>query len=299
MTEPLAENRARPALTGAILAKLALEDFAGFFLPGHELIIPLTIGDTSGHASAKSKGSERWIAISRDMADHEIATPATFLFHLLILGHEIAHVVHEHVYAGQQEAKDYSALEFWADFYGAKVAMTLITYDTQICKSFGGFLQAASEKKERLQYLADAIDMMIAGNVYVAHRKYPPPLVRAGLISNGVTSFLRHNMGAAFTPKMYPGIFATLMSGPSVQAIIETDALQTDFSSEPIERIQRWHREMQGDRPAITSHFKVNLLPYLHTTFDQTDKEREMSKRERLAELQAAGFLQDVELGAL
>lgn len=300
MTEPLVEETvAKPKLTGEVLANMALQDFADFFLPGYELVIPLTIGDTSSHASAKSRGPKRWIAISRDMADHEIATPATFLFHLLILGHEIAHVVHEHVYAGQQEARDHSALEFWADFYGAKVAMTLITFDTRICESFSRYLRSASENKKRLTYLAEAVDMMIAGNVYNSHPKYPPPLVRAGLINNGVTSFLRHNMGAEFTPNMYPSIFATLMSGPSVQGFIETDALRTDFSSEPIERIQRWHREMQGNRPAITPHFRFNLLPYLHTTFDQIDEERHISKQERLAELQAAGYLQDVKAGDL
>lgn len=300
MTDPhIEDTAAKSKLTGAILANMALQDFADFFLPGYELVIPLRIGDTSSHASAKSRGSKRWIAISRDMADHEIATPATFLFHLLILGHEIAHVVHEHVYAGQQEAKDHSALEFWADFYGAKVMMTLITFGSRICKSLDEHLQSASEDKKRLTYLAEAVDMMIATNVYNAHPKYPPPLVRAGLINNGVTSFLRHNMGAEFTPNMYPSIFATLMSGPSVQRLIETDALQTDYSSDPIDRIQRWHREMQGNRPAITPHFRFNLLPYLHTTFDQTDEERKISKQERLAELQAAGFLQDAKLGDL
>ena len=300
MSDPkVEETAAKPKLSGEVLANMALQDFADFFLPGHQLVIPLTIGDTRSHASAKSRGPKRWIAISRDMADHEITDPATFLFHLLIVGHEIAHVVHEHVYAGQQEAKDHSALEFWADFYGAKVTMTLITFGSRICDSLEDFVQGASEDKKRLTYLGEAVDMMIATNVYNAHPKYPPPLVRAGLINNGVTSFLRHNMGADFTPKMYPSIFATLMSGPSVQRLIETDALQTDFSSEPIERIQRWHREIQGNRPAITPHFRFNLLPYLHTTFDQTDGERQLSKQERLAELQAAGFLEDVRLGDL
>lgn len=81
--------------------------------------------------------------------------------------------------------------------------------------------------------------------------------------------------------------------------LIETDAFRTNLSSEPIERIQRWHRETQGNRPAITPHFHFNLLPYLHTTFDQTDEGRRISKQERLAELQAAGYLKDVKPGDL
>jgi hypothetical protein len=285
-----------PLFTGEALANMALQDFADFFLPEREFVIPLTIGDTTSHASAKSLGKKRWIAISRDMADHEIAGPATFLFHLLILGHEIAHVVHEHVYAGQQEPKDHSALEFWADFYGAKVTMTLITFGGRICERLADYVNYASDGKKRLTYMSEALDMMIAGNVYNAHPRYPPPLVRAGLVNNGVTSFLRHNMGASFDPKMYLSIFRTMMGGRSVQELIKTDALRTDYSFEPLERVQRWHREMQGDRAAITSHFKFNLLPYLHTTFDQTDEERGISRGQRLAELQAAGYLQDVKL---
>jgi hypothetical protein len=287
-------DRSEIPITGEDLANMALADFAEFFLPDHRLTIPLSIGDTGSHASAKSKGARRWIAISRDMAGHEIDGPATFLFHLLILGHEIAHVVHEHVYAGQQQAADHSALEFWADFYGAKVMMTLITFGPRISESFQRHYPTREAYGKRLLHVGEAVDKMIAGNVYNLHPKYPAPLLRASLVYNGVTSFLRHNMGRTFTPEMYLSIFRAVMAGPSVKRLIATDVHQADFTSEPIERIQKWHREMQGDRAAITPDFYPNLLPYLHTTFDQTDEEREHSKRIRLEEMHAGGYLLDV-----
>ncbi|RIV82185.1 hypothetical protein [Aurantiacibacter zhengii] len=292
-------DHAKPSLIGERLAEMALQDFAEFFLPGYELVIPLTVGDSSSHASAKSRGQERWIAISRDMAQHEISDPATFLFHVLIVGHEIAHVVHEHVFAGEQDAKDHSALEFWADFYGAKVTMTLITFGDRICESLAAFVEHADEGKTRLAFLGEAVDMMIAGGVYDTHPRYPQPLVRAGLISNGVTSFLRQNMGDSFSPDMYVSIFSAIMGGPSTQDLIRSDAFKTDYSFEPIERLQQWHRRIQGDRVAITSHFRLNLLPYLHTTFDQSEDERVISKARRLKELQEAGFLPGVTLDDL
>lgn len=286
-------------LTGEILARMALEDFAEFFFQGRELIIPLTIGDTRSHASAKSKGKKRWIAISRDMAEHEIDGPATFLFHLLILGHEIAHIAHEHVYSGQQDTIEHSALEFWADFYGAKVLMTLITFGARIRENFDSYFSDPDEYRKRLTHVGDAVDRMVETNVYNEHPKYPAPLVRVGLVQNGICSFLRHNMGASFKPSMYASIFTIVMSGPTVRHLMESDPNQADFSDEPIKRILNWHRAMQGDRSAITPDFKFHLLKYLHTTFDQTDEERGISQAMRLSELHAAGYLLDVKLGDL
>lgn len=300
MSDPLTSNSIdMPTLTGETLARMALEDFAEFFLRGRELTIPLTIGDTSSHASAKSKDKKRWIAISLDMAENEIDGPSTFLFHLLILGHEIAHIVHEHVYSGQQDTKDHSALEFWADFYGAKVMMTLITFGARIRETFSSYFSNPEEYRKRLTHVGEAVDRMVATNIYNEHPKYPPPLVRVGLIQNGVCSFLRHNMGGAFSPDMHMSIFKIIMSGPTVRQLMATDPQQADFSDEPINRILNWHRTMQGDRPAITSDFKFHLLNYLHTTFDQTDEEREVSKATRLSELHAAGYLLDVMPGDL
>lgn len=288
-----------PRLTGETLARMALEDFAEFFLHGRELTIPLTIGDTGSHASAKSKDKKRWIAISRDMAEHEIEGPATFLFHLLILGHEIAHIVHEHVYSGQQDTKDHSALEFWADFYGAKVMMTLITFGQRVRENFDSYFSEKKEYRKRLTHVGEAVDRMVETNIYNEHSKYPAPLVRVGLVQNGVCSFLRHNMGASFSPNMHVSIFTIVTSGPAVRHLMETDPNQADFSDDPIKRILNWHCAMQGDRPAITPDFKLHLLKYLHTTFDQTDEERNISKATRLAELHDAGYLLDVKLGDL
>ena len=273
---------------------MALADFEKFFLPGRGMSIPLSIGDTRSHASAKSLGTERWVAISADMARHEIDGPTTFFFHLLILGHEIAHVVHEHTYAGEQQAEEHSALEFWADFYGAKVMMTLVTFGDQISQIFRTYFPSGVTYDKPLAHVAEAADRMVAANVYNRHSRYPAPMVRVGLISNGVTSFLRHNMGSLFNPRMYLDILMQIIAGENVQRLVTLEQLQIDFATDPTERIHQWHRDMQGDRRAITPDFRLNLLPYLHTTFDQTEEERVESKRVRLAEMHSAGYLLDI-----
>lgn len=283
-----------PTLTGEALARMALADFENFFLPGRGMHIPLTIGDTRSHASAKSRGTERWIAISRDMASQEIDGPTTLFFHLLILGHEIAHIVHEHTYAGEQQADEHSALEFWADFYGAKVMMTLVTFGDQISGVMRSYFPVAVTFDKPLAHVAEAADRMVEGNVYNRHARYPAPMVRVGLISNGVTSFLRHNMADSFSPGMYLQILLQIISGGNVQRLIDLEQLKVDFATDPTDQILEWHRKIQGDRRAITPDFRLNLLPYLHTTFDQTDEERAESKRVRLAEMHSAGYLLDV-----
>lgn len=81
----------------------------------------------------RSDKTGSYIVIPREMAEDVIKTLDRLIFHLLMLGHEIAHLVHRHLDgASSQSDEDYRSLELWADFYGAKVAMTLLTYGEKI-----------------------------------------------------------------------------------------------------------------------------------------------------------------------
>jgi hypothetical protein len=63
-----------------------------------------------------------------------------------------------------------------------------------------------------------------------------------------------------------------------------------EFDGEIIDRAVRWHRQQQGNDVALAFGMKLNLLPLLHTTFNQTDEELALSHEVRLAELRDAGF---------
>ncbi|WEK01290.1 MAG: hypothetical protein P0Y59_06285 [Candidatus Sphingomonas phytovorans] len=277
-----------PDLTGEQLARAVAADFESFFLPWGPLEVRIAV-EAAHSACIRRSGDETRIVIPPDMAREEIDSPDRLFFHLLILSHELAHLVHRHLYAGVQEAADYRALEYWADFYGAKVMMTLVTFGERVNKIFRVFFPATHFFEAALESVGRAVGRLVE-TVYTDDDRYPPKLLRVGLTSNGVTSFLRHDMINP-PPIWYFSVFKRVFASQPVRELMLLYPEQMDLNVDPIERARKWHREMQGDKIAITPWFKPEVVIYLHTSFDQTDEERAASERMRLEELQAAGYL--------
>ena len=121
-----AAERRMEALTGRDVAHAAASDFSRFFDSAHRFEVGARVAAVNSPC-VRSDKTGSYIVIPREMADDVIDTPERLLFHLLMLGHEIAHLVHRHLDgASSQSDEDYRSLELWADFYGAKVAMTLL-----------------------------------------------------------------------------------------------------------------------------------------------------------------------------
>jgi len=53
------------------------------------------------------------------------------MFFLIIIGHELAHYVNKHLAHTDESKIDSVAIEGWADFFGARIMFTLITYGNQ------------------------------------------------------------------------------------------------------------------------------------------------------------------------
>ena len=276
------------AVTGAIVAKSAASDFARFFYPWSAFKVEIRVGAVS-YPCVKRDKTGNYILIPREMADDYVDTPGRLLFHLLMIGHEIAHLVHRHLDgASDQSDDDYRSLELWADFYGAKVAMTLLTYGEQL------FPIAARFWPDRdlhglLSNIGGAVGALVT-KVYRDHKRYPSKLERAGLISNGVLSFVRNYYGTAFDLRLYYSVPVRVLADPAVRELMLMDGGRTDFSDEPVMRAARWHRRVQGTATSITPGFLPHVLNYLHTTFGQTDEEIAEARRIRLEEVKRSGI---------
>ncbi|WP_267382198.1 MULTISPECIES: hypothetical protein [unclassified Sphingomonas] len=279
-------------LDGEALAHMAAADFEYFFLPELGPRVTIAVGSTV-NACIRRRGDDVWIALPTDMAREQITDAARMFFHLIILGHEIAHLVHRHLYAGQQETEDYRALEYWADFYGAKVMMTLVTFGPRVSQVFKHLSPAGGSFVSAMEDVGAAAGRLIE-SVYVPNKRYPAPLLRVGLVNNGVTSFLRHEFaGTNIDPIWYFSVYKRIFSAPATRERMIFHREEMEFDMDPVDRARRWHRDMQGDKPAIAPWLKPDVLVYLHTSFDQTDEERAASEQVRLKELQAGGLLFD------
>lgn len=286
-----ANETERETFSGEQLARAVAEDFEHFFLPFAKPVIAIEVNSTH-HACIRGDGESARIVIPVDMAREVINEPDRLFFHLLILGHEIAHLMHRHLHrAREQDVADYRALEYWADFYGAKVVMTLITYGPRVQSIFKSFFTGTQFFETALESIGRAVGRLVQ-TVYVDSDRYPKKLLRVGLTSNGITSFLRREMTDP-PPIWYFSVFKRIHASPAVRELMLLNPEHAKFDIDPIERARDWHRTMQGASPAITPWFKPEVLEHLHTSFDQTDEERAASERIRLEELQAAGFLLD------
>lgn len=284
---------ASTTVTGRAVAEAAASDFMLFFFPGNAFEVRVTVGSVN-FPCARKDNMGSYIVIPTEMAEELISTPELLLFHLLMIGHEIAHLVHRHLDgASAQSDDDYRSLELWADFYGTKVAMALLTYGTQLHPIAKRFWPDGDLDKLLLD-LGRAVGLLVS-TVYREHRKYPAKLERAGLISNGVTSFLRASYGARFDPRLYYSIHKRIFSDPSVQELVLLDGGCTKFDDAPIMASVNWHRNAQGAATSITPGFLPHMLNYLHTTFDQTNEQIAELRRVRIEELKRAGLLDDVD----
>lgn len=278
-----------PKATGRILALTAGMEFESFFEPGQAPRLNMVFGSFTAPGVRTTKGAEL-IILPNDMADQEIDSAATLFLHLLMLGHEIAHVVHKHLLgAADQDPEDYLALETWADFYGAKVAMALATHGPFVRRLTASFYPGTKNQFSCLFDVSAALGLL-TGTYYTASSRYPSKLVRVGLAYNGIMSFLRHHLAASFTPDLFEPVFRMVYSDDRLRELVLLEGASVVVDEDAISRSARWHRNAQGPDLALTPGFRPEFEACLHTTFDQTEEEISASREVRIRELRAAGF---------
>jgi hypothetical protein len=265
-------------------------DFEGFFFPWTPFKVPVVF-TAAAYPGVKADKAGTRIVLPRDMGDVSIDEPTKLFMHLLILGHEIGHLVHKHLHAANaQSVEDYLSLELWADWYGAKVMATLMTYGPRTT-AIGHRLLPSRNMMDALDEVGAAVGLLVKSVYHPTSKRYPPPLERAGLTVCGLLSFLRKHLGnEQFDSRLYLHISLKIFRAPYVHELLLLAPESARFDDEPLRRAAEWHRQIQGDADAITPGFKPDVAEYLHTTFNQTADEIRASREERLEELREAGF---------
>lgn len=270
-------------LTGEKLARLAAADFESFFNPDGKVSVKIVVEPVHS-ARVRGSGANARIIITPDMANDVIDGPDRLHLHLLIIGHEIAHLVHRHVQDTPPDTADIQALEYWADFYGAKVMMTLVTFGNNISAIYKSYYP---EKRfhEALTSIGAAVGTMVE-SVYYLNKIYPAPLVRVALTVNGAMSFLRIFMLAEDVNILWMlSVNLRIMSAPPTKRLINTHPEQLDALLAPLQRARQWHLTMQKSHPPIEQWLHPALLPFLETRFTDSEFEIALSTAERREEL--------------
>lgn len=287
-----------PVITGEDLARDVIDDFESFFEPKFAIKISLEIGDVD-YAVTKGAGNGAKILISRDMANEIINSPTIFFFHLFIIGHEISHAVLMHNRGAYQELFVYRSLEMWADFYGAKIMMCLITYGQNLKSIFLSFFPY-DKFLPSLVAMGQAAELLV-NYVYRVDGHYPPPIVRVASITNGIISFFWREQ-VNLHPIWPYSIIKRITASKTVKElqILYGERLVEGFAMN--EPARQWHINMQGLSKEIAPGLKIPIKIHLYSSFKQTKKEWERRCRGREDDLINMGLLKrlpsgDIELG--
>lgn len=270
-------------LTGEKLARLAAADFESFFEPKSKVSVRIFV-ESGPIARVRGTGANARILISPDMADDVIDGPDCFHLHLLIIGHEIAHLLHRHVQTEPPETSDIQALEYWADFYGAKVMMTLVSFGPNISAIYKEYFPE-DRFDPALRSMGSAIGRMVE-TIYSIDKRYPAPLVRVSLTTNGIMCVLRRFMLANNVDiRWMLSAILRIMSAPETKSLMNTSPGQIDGLLAPLERARQWHLNEQKAHPPIEQWLHPALIPFLGTAFEESELEIALAGAERQEEL--------------
>ena len=128
--------------------------------------------------------------------------------------------------------------------------------------------------------------------------KYPPKLMRVGLISNGISYVLEpHMLSRKVNPIWRFGVFKRVGSHEAVRQLMLTSPESVVGGEDDIERAMDWHRLLQGKDLNLTSGIKPEFEHYLGTNFNVPTEAIEELRKARVIQLKDEGYLLDLEDG--
>lgn len=273
-------------VTAAAVAEQAVEDFISFYDQAAGFQLRLGFSGTT-LARCVGIGPKGGIVMSEDFKSQPVESLEDLAFVLLILGHEVAHYVHLHNAAEQLTSIDDRSLEDWADFYGAKVMMTLTTCGNRTGPLF-----------KRLKGTASVDDVYVGiGNVLAklaqsvfpsSSSSYSNPLTRVGHYICGILSFVDAMEGMKSLERSI-AIQRLLCRNDNLKRLMieQGQAYLTDNTPD---RSMAIHRGLQQTSAGITPGLQPEFERFLRTCFDTDDNRIARNAEEELAELVRQGL---------
>lgn len=259
-----------PNITGNELLNAVVQDVKSFFPGRYEF--ELKFEYAGNDPKCRGVGKKCRIQMPIEFQDLDISDTAELNFWLFVLGHEIAHYLNRHndFNALTEEALlQTQALEDWADFFGAKLMMTLVTYGEQVTQLYRSFIE--NKASARFTYMAEAFGKL--ANTYYANssHKHSSRLVRIGSGVAGIMSFIDGDIGDVNVWRSV-SIMREIYRSPALENIVMAEKMGLPKSVEPIVEI---HQEIQGLAPAITEGLAPFLERFIGTSYSGSKEDRQ------------------------
>lgn len=260
-------------LTGKDVLDAFKSDLEGFFYPDSGFVMNTAIqGSKTVYMGDANKGG---VVVSKDLASHEVGSLEELVLILLILGHESAHLINVHNGYRDQTNDDTRAIEVWADFFGTKIAVVMLTFGEKILDLVTSF-PGGAETGTRIDAIGAAIGRLAVSYFETNDGRYEPAPVRvatcvAGVMSALDTFWAMQGKGRSVARSL--SIQKRLYASPVMTGqLLRADARAPDRSQLPL--LRQIHKVIQGDRDSITPGMRDLPKQWLGTDYRGSEEAR-------------------------
>lgn len=264
------------ALNGKELVEFVVADLEGFFHPGAGFCVATAFGSEplKDHAIVRGAGRDARICFSSDFCACEISDGDTFNFMLLVVCHELAHFLHQHNSNTDASSFESRSIEDWADFFGAKLAMTILTYGQRVRLLHDGFAELAHSGR-RLDSIGKALSRLAQTFFINESPKYSSRLSRVGYCVAGINSFFDRHFGYIDLKRSY-SVMSRIYGAGMLPGLIASESSMFMAEQFDITVIDSIHKRVQDNRSSITPGLLPQYEKYIGTSYVSDDEERRL-----------------------
>ena len=278
-------------IKGKDAADSILKDVESFFYLSSKFSIKKEFfASSKTHALVRGTGGNTRIVLSRDLCDSDIKSLDDFFYTLIIVAHEIAHYLHKHTHHSDDPAGlDFHAIETWADFFGARLFIVVITHG----RNTNRLINTLSKDVTRDDILK-AIGRSIS-DIYkyiycnTTSSKYPEPTQRVLSFTSGVTSYF-YRAYDKLMPNFIAHVLFTILREANLVDILAQNSKINDNLPVIAKKSSDIHKSIQGGENAITKGMKLEFLHLLATNYNISEAEVTRDRRILISQAKKAGL---------
>lgn len=276
-------------LTGKDIALAAKKDLESFFENNAGFVLNLELDSNSTqHASVVGVGDKLRVRLSKEYCSAQVSGVDDLHFFLFVVSHEIAHYLHAHNEHKDESKFDSKSIEAFADFFGARVMMTLLTYGKSFIKIYEDF-QFKFHGGEVLNSIGRAVSKLAETLFMNSSNLYPNRISRVGHCSAGITSFLDKQFGNIKIQRSMD-LLTRIYSSGSLPEIFQKEAEQFEMDPNLIIRVDEIQKKIQGINLDITKGVKLPFKTFIGTSYSSTEASRNMQMKIRREIAKEQGF---------
>ncbi|MBD1574168.1 hypothetical protein HC725_12935 [Vibrio sp. S17_S38] len=258
----------------------AMEDTDTFFYDEVEFTMKYELNCSDlAIAAVRSVGDQARVCFSNDLCNFEIDNVERFLFVLFIISHEIAHFISFHHMHNDKEKLDSVSIESRADFFGAQIALTLMTFG----KSMHGLLQKHNLNNENKgiepKTIINAI-FSLNDQVFVNNTSLTYPTSQYRVLSMLAACIAFFSVYSTENEQEFDIWFVRELSENLARLPLIDD--HEDTINTISSRLEEIHKKLQWGNPVSVGGIKFEYAPYLTTNYILPDefisKQREYGK---------------------